>query len=80
MKRFYHDCNGAMCGRKLFGTIITSISIILGVFLFWVDLTVPDIEFDYAYRVFVVMITVGASMLGLNILDSIKDAFTRVGR
>jgi hypothetical protein len=77
MKGFLHDCNGSMCSRKIFGIIITIISMILGLFLFYEDLTVPNVEFEYAYNVFVVMITVGASMLGLNVIDSIKDVFSR---
>jgi len=74
MEGYLRDSKGEKCGRRLFGLVITILSLTLGIILFFAGIMRPYLDFNCSFSVFVSMLTAGASLLGLNIIDSIKDS------
>ena len=74
MEGYLKDSKGEKCGRRLFGLVITVMGLTLGLILFFAGLVRPYLDFNCSFSVFVSMLTAGSSLLGLNIIDSIKDS------
>lgn len=76
---YLHDHTGNRCSRRLWGSVLLSIGVSMGVVLFLYSLSNPENLFVSAYNVMQVFFISGGSLLGLSILESLKECFNKRG-
>ena len=74
---YLHDSLGNKCTRRLFGTILLSLGIGMGISLFLCGLYCPDSFFETSYSVMQSFMIGGGGLLGIGLLENLKGCFNK---
>ncbi len=76
-KSYFHDNMGNKCARRLFGAILMSIGISMGVVLFLYGLYCPESFSEISYSVMQTFMIGGGGLLGIGLLENLKGCFSK---
>ena len=74
---YLHDSMGNKCTRRLFGTILLSLGIGMGIVLFVCGLCCPDSFFETSYSVMQAFMIGGGGLLGIGLLENLTNPFNK---
>jgi hypothetical protein len=74
---YLHDSFGNKCTRRLFGTILLSLGISMGMILFLHGLYCPDSYFETSYNVMQSFMIGGGGLLGIGLLENLRGCFNK---
>ena len=74
---FFIDSSGNKCTRRLFGTILISLGIGMGITIFGFGLTHPTSLFEGSFDVMQLFLVSGGGLLGISILENVGKFFNK---